>query len=143
MRLLQIVIDTNVLVSGLRSRGGGSFRLLDLIGRGYFEINISVPLILEYEAVLLRQLPDLPISDSDVDDFLDYLCAVGQKHRIFYLWRPMLRDAGDEMLLELAVKAQCDYIVTYNTRNFAGSDQFGIKLATPETLLLLIEDIGL
>ena len=52
--------------------------------------------------------------------------------RIFFLWRPTLTDPEDEMLLELAVKARCQYLVTYNTRNFRGADQFGIAIMTPK-----------
>ena len=135
MRKIQIVIDTNVIIAGLRSNRGPSFQLLKLVGTGPFDINISVPLILEYEAVLLRQLSFLSLAEGDIGDLLDYYCAIGRQHEIFYLWRPMLRDPADEMLLELAVKAQCDFIVTYNVRDFVGSDQFGITILTPKQFL--------
>lgn len=131
----QIVIDTNVIVAGLRSNRGSAFQLLQLIGTGIFHINISVPLILEYQDVLLRQLSVLGFSKEDISDLIDYFCSVGQQHEIFYLWRPTLRDPEDEMLLELAVKAQCDYLVTFNVRDFQGSDQFGIKIVTPNEFL--------
>lgn len=132
---LQIVVDTNVIVAGLRSNRGSAFQLLQLIGTGIFHINISVPLILEYQDVLLRQLSVLGFSKEDISDLIDYFCSVGQQHEIFYLWRPTLRDPEDEMLLELAVKAQCDYLVTFNVRDFQGSDQFGIKIVTPNEFL--------
>ena len=139
MNRLQIVLDTNVLISGLRSNKGAAYKLLQLIGKGAFEINISVPLIMEYEDVLQRQLPNLSIDAADVASLIDYYCAVGRQHEIFYLWRPTLRDPNDEMLLELAVKAQCDYIVTFNKRDFQGSEQFGVLLATPQEFLSLLE----
>lgn len=60
----QIVIDTNVIVAGLRSRNGSAFRLLGLVGSGQFKINLSAPLVLEYEEVLLRELPNLSINAS-------------------------------------------------------------------------------
>ena len=135
---LQIVVDTNVIVAGLRSNRGSAFQLLKLIGTGKFTINISVPLILEYQDVLLRQLSVLGLSKEDISDLIDYFCSVGQQHEIFYLWRPTLRDPEDEMLLELAVKAQCDYVVTFNVRDFQGSDQFGIKIVTPNEFLKVI-----
>jgi len=50
----QIVIDTNVIIAGLRSRKGVAFKLLELIGTDLFSIHLSVPLVLEYEEVLLR-----------------------------------------------------------------------------------------
>lgn len=80
----QIVIDTNVLVSGLRSRRGYAFRLLQRVGTGAFEINLSVPLVLEYESVLLRELSNLTVPAAVVEDVIDYHCAVANKHRIFF-----------------------------------------------------------
>ncbi|HAS50295.1 MAG TPA: DNA-binding protein, partial [Gammaproteobacteria bacterium] len=82
-----IVLDTNVLVAALRSRSGASYRVLSQVGQNLFTIAISVPLVMEYEDVLTR--PGMvPISRSAVDAVLDYLCVVGQRQRIFYLWRP-------------------------------------------------------
>jgi putative PIN family toxin of toxin-antitoxin system len=138
MALPQIVIDTNVIVAGLRSNLGSAFRLLQLIGTGKFEINISVPLILEYQDVLLRQVSQLNLSNEDINNVVDYYCAVGHQHEIFYLWRPTLRDPEDEMLLELAVKAQCDYIITFNLRDFQGVEQFGISALRPREFLKII-----
>ncbi len=138
MSVYEVVIDTNVLVAGLRSRNGRSFKLLNLIGRELFNINLSIPLLLEYEDVLTRQLSHLFITKSDISDLLDYYCAVGREHKIYYLWRPTLRDPNDEMLLELAVKANCDCIITFNKRDFRGSEQFGITLFTPSEFLAQI-----
>lgn len=138
MTVPQIVFDTNVLVAELRSRNGSAFRLLELVGRGYFMIHLSVPLVLEYEEVLLRQLPNLAIDASDVRDFIDFHCSVAVHHRIFFLWRPFLRDPGDDMLLELAVQAECDSVVTYNIRDFAGIEKFGISAVTPTAFLTSI-----
>ena len=138
MRVPQIVIDTNVLVAGLRSRRGYAFRLLSLVGRGQFGIHLSVPLVLEYEMVLYREQSQLQIPQNAIDDIINYHCAVAQHHRIFYLWRPFLRDPRDDMILELAVKAGCDYIVTYNLRDFKGVEQFNVQAVEPRTLLLKI-----
>ena len=132
----QIVVDTNVLLSALRSNQGASFLLLTLIGRSnLFDINLSVPLVLEYEDVAKRPglVPNL--SERDVDDVLDYLCSVAHRHTIFFLWRPFLKDPKDDMVLELAVEAQCDYIVTFNRKDFAGSEKFGITVLTPQEFL--------
>ena len=131
----QIVIDTNVVVAGLLSRNGSAFRLLSLVGSEQFRINLSVPLVLEYEEVLLRELTHLPINASDVQDFLNFHCAIASHHQIFFLWRPFLRDPKDDMVLELAVKAGCDSVVTYNIRDFVGIEQFGISAVTPAQFL--------
>jgi predicted nucleic acid-binding protein len=94
--------------------------------------------VLEYTDVLLRELPSLYLSREEVDDLIDFYCAVGVQHEIFFLWRPFLRDPKDDMVLELAVKAGCQSIITYNTRDFAGVEQFGLSLMEPSEFLRLI-----
>lgn len=131
----QIVVDTNVLVAGLRSRRGSAFRLLNLVGRGLFNIHLSVPLVLEYEEVLLRELPRLQVDRGAVEDLIDYHCAVATCHPIFFVWRPFLPDPGDDMVLELAVKAGGEFIITYNRRDFAGIERFGIHAVEPGAFL--------
>ena len=138
MRLPQIVIDTNVLVAGLRSNRGAAFRLLELVGTKRFEINLSVPLMFEYEAVLNRESVQLPVSNSVIEYILDFHSTVAQHHTIFFLWRPFLRDPKDDLVLELAVKAQCDFIITYNRRDFQGVEQFGLRVVEPREFLILI-----
>ncbi|MGA7952498.1 MAG: PIN domain-containing protein, partial [Gloeobacterales cyanobacterium] len=120
MPVPQIFIDTNVIVVGLRSRRGCSFRLLTLVGAGQFDIHLSVPLVLEYEEVLLRQLPNLSVTGADIQDLIDFHCSVAIHHQIFFLWRPYLLDPKDDMVLELAVKAAYDNVITYNLRDFSG-----------------------
>ena len=133
--LPQVVLDTNVIYSGLRSRRGASFKLLSLLGSGRFEIHLSVPLVLEYEEVLQEKRRDLGLTEADVDDVLDYLCRVAGLHEIHFLWRPRLKDPEDEMILKLAVEASCDYIVTYNKQDFPGVEKFGVELVTAKELL--------
>jgi len=136
MSALQIVLDTNVLVAGLRSNRGASFQLIDLVNTGRFQINLSVPLVMEYESVLRRELPNLSVSPSVVEALLDFHCDVANRHRIFFLWRPFLPDPKDDMVLELAVKASCDVIVTHNGRDFRGVEQaFGVNVLTPGAFL--------
>jgi putative PIN family toxin of toxin-antitoxin system len=132
---IEIVIDTNVLVAGLRSRRGAAFRLLSLVGSERFGINLSVPLIMEYEEVLLRPESGIPLHRAAIEDVLDYHCAVARHHQIFFLWRPYLKDPRDDMVLELAVKASCKFIVTYNLRDFLGCDRFYIRALLPVEFL--------
>jgi putative PIN family toxin of toxin-antitoxin system len=131
----RIVIDTNVLVAALRSRRGAAFKLLSLVGRGDFDFALSVPLVLEYEAAAKRQARVTALSAGEIDDILDYLCIVGDRRSIFFLWRPFLKDPKDDMVLELAVEAECESIVTYNQRDFAGADRFGVRIVTPREFL--------
>ena len=127
---LSIVLDTNVLIAGLRSRNGTSFQLLSLIGESAFELNVSVPLVLEYEEVAKRESRALGLTHAEIDDVLDYLCAVATHREIYFLWRPVLRDAADDMVLEVAVEASCDFVVTHNGRDFVGAERFGIRVLT-------------
>lgn len=137
--MLDVVFDTNVIIAALRSRDGASFALIEMAGEtDLFRLNLSVPLVLEYEAVAIRDSDRSGLEQSDINDVIDYLCSIALAHPIFYLWRPRLRDPSDEFILELAVKSECQYIVTFNTRDFAGVEDFGIQLATPGEFLQLI-----
>jgi putative PIN family toxin of toxin-antitoxin system len=137
----QIVIDTNVLIAALRSRWGASFRVLELVDQGLFEINLSVSLVLEYEDVAKRQLSQLNLTADDVDDIIDYLCLVAHRQTVYYLWRPTLSDPKDDMVLELAVVAGCDTIVTHNIRDFEKATVFGIRAITPRDFLHVLEKL--
>jgi putative PIN family toxin of toxin-antitoxin system len=134
----RVVLDTNVFVSALRSNRGASFRLLSEIDSGRFQICVSVPLVLEYEAALFRQARSLGLSRRDASDVLDYICSVARRQSIFLLWRPQLRDPGDDMVLEAAVAAGCRYIVTFNKRDFESSRPFSVRAVTPQELLQTI-----
>ncbi len=131
----RVVVDTNVVVAGLRSRRGAAFQLLSQVGKGPFEIALSVPLVLEYEDVLLRHTALTKLGQVGVDAVLDYLCKVAHLQRIFYLWRPLLPDPKDDLLLELAVAARCQAIVTYNLRDFVGAEGFGLSVLEPGPFL--------
>lgn len=133
--MVRVVLDSSVLVAALRSRRGASFELLRRLRDGRFAIAVSVPLALEYEAVLVRHAAELRLAESDAVGLVDYLCAVGTHHDIHFLWRPTLSDPRDEFVLELAVAAGCVTIVTFNVRDFAGADRFGIEIVTPAAFL--------
>ena len=140
MKML-VVLDTSVLVAGARSLSGASFQLLSRIGTDMFDIAVSVPLVVEYEDVLMRDLSAIALSTADVQDIIDYICSVAVRQEIFYLWRPALRDAGDDLVLEVAVAANCDAIVTHNVRDFAGIERFGLELLTPGQFLQRLGDL--
>ena len=131
----RVVLDTNVLVAELRSQQGASFRLLDEVGRGKFEIALSVPLVFEYEDALLRQAPVTGLSRRDVEVILDYFCSVAHLQTIFFLWRPLLPDPKDDLVLELAVAASCRTVVTYNVRDFRGAESLGVSAQRPGPFL--------
>jgi putative PIN family toxin of toxin-antitoxin system len=133
-----VVLDTSVLVAGLRSRRGASYRLLELVASGEVIPVLSVPLVLEYEEALKRQPRLVGLSAEEVDALLDDLCELGECRAVYYLWRPTLRDPRDELVLEVAVAAGCADIVTHNVRDFVGSEQLGVAISTPRQWLIKI-----
>jgi len=141
MKSLEIILDTNIIYSALRSRNGASFKLLSMLPSKKFNINVSVPLVLECEDVLKRKDSELIFTTNELDIILDNICAMANRHDVFYLWRPLLRDPGDDLILELAVKSQSSYIVTYNKQDFEGVDAFGISVVDAREFLHLIGEI--
>ena len=140
VRKRRVVLDTNVVVAALRSRQGASFKLLSLLEEDRFEVAISVPLLLEYEDVLTRQIQAGLYEQQDIDDFLDYLCQTAHRQSIFFLWRPFLPDPKDDMVLELAVAAGCEAIVTHDQRDFVGAERLGVRIDAPRDFLRILEE---
>jgi putative PIN family toxin of toxin-antitoxin system len=133
---LDIVLDTNVLLAALKSSRGHSFRLLEMVQEDCFTLHISTPLVAEYEAVLKRGATVLSV--GEIDDVIDYLCSKAVPHKIYYLWRPVLKDPGDDFILELAVKAKA-MIVTWNISDFKNAALFGINVMTPHEFISSLE----
>jgi putative PIN family toxin of toxin-antitoxin system len=136
---MKYVLDTNVMVAGVRSPLGASAAILKRTLSKSIEAVCSVPLFLEYEEVLLRpeHLSAAGISRIDASNFLDVLASVVIPVEILFLWRPQLRDSDDDMVLELAVNALgtgdkvC--ILTFNQADFLPEvNRFGIELKTPK-----------
>lgn len=140
MKKRRVVLDTNVVVAALRSKQGASFKLLSLLAEDWYEIAISVPLLLEYEDVLARQLPAGLYSQQEMDGFLDFVCQVAHRQSIFFLWRPCVPDPKDDMVLELAIAARCEAIVTHNQRDFAGTVQLGVRIDASKNFLRILEE---
>ncbi len=140
--LPRIVIDTNVIIAALRSNTGASFKILSLVGMGKYDFALSVPLLMEYEDVAKRLSRSFGLLHRDIEDVLDFLCQVGEHRKIHFLWRPFLKDPKDDMVLELAVESSCDYIVTFNLRDFEGAAQFGVKIIQPGEFLRIIGELS-
>jgi putative PIN family toxin of toxin-antitoxin system len=131
---VQAVLDTNVLVSAVRSSLGASYQLLRHIKADSFQPVISVPLVLEYEDVLSREgLHSL--SSQDIQVLLDFIALKAKHQQIDYLWRPFLSDPKDNMVLEVAFNSKAKCIVTHNLRDFRGCEQLGIHAITPSDFL--------
>ena len=140
---LRVVLDTNVLVTAFCNRDGASHLLIRLALADKIALLASPPLWLEYEAVLKRPAIRLRhgISPEDIDVVLDTLAAHVEPVHLSYLWRPQLRDPGDEMVFETALNAAADALITFNLKDFAdAATRISLKLATPAECIRLIGD---
>jgi putative PIN family toxin of toxin-antitoxin system len=131
----RIVLDTNVLVAALRSSKGASHALLLHLGGNKVEFCLSVALALEYETVVKRPASGSRLTNTEKDDVLDYLCAECVRQKIYFLWRPTLKDPADDMVLEVAVASGAEAIVTFNKKDFEAAKSFGIKVLSPKEFL--------
>lgn len=134
-----VVIDTNVFISALRSKRGASYKLLFDVSKDKFINNISVPLIFEYESIAKREIGNLCLKQEHINSILDMICKVSKRRKIFFLWRPFLKDPKDDFILELAIESNSLYIITYNKKDFRDIYKFGIEALTPREFL---EKIG-
>ena len=141
MKPIRIVIDTNVVASGLRSRAGASYRVLSMLGREDFVPVVTVPLVVEYEKTLCESRVGVPFSPEEVAKYLNYFCSVSDCRIVHFLWRPFLRDQKDDMVLEAAVNGQCQYIVTFNMADFVGANRFAIEPIRPRDFLIRIGEL--
>ena len=135
---MRVVLDTNVMVAAALSERGASRQLLLRVVDGLLDGAISVALMLEYEAVLKRpeNLELSKLTPEDVDVILDQVAASMEHVEIFYLWRPMLRDTGDDMVFETAVNGHADVTATFNIGDFGDAPKrFGIEVIRPGDLL--------
>ncbi len=133
---MRTVIDTNVLVSGLRSNKGASFRVLRGIQTGAVKPVVSVALFLEYQDVLPRPgLLPAHMSPAAIIAFLDAFLLKSEHQDIYFKWRPWLPDPKDECVLDAVVAAGCIPIVTNNLRDFRPAPKLGIRVMTPWELV--------
>jgi putative PIN family toxin of toxin-antitoxin system len=134
----RVVLDTDVVVAALRSAGGASAEILRLAHSDRLRLVASVPLVLEYEAVATRpeQLRAMRATARQVREALDDIVAMADEAQGHFSWRPQLRDAADEMVLEAAVNGRADALITFNLRDFgAAPSRFGVQLCTPSQFL--------
>lgn len=135
---MNFALDTNVLVAAIRSPSGASAEILRRVLQGKVSALCSVPLFMEYEAVLLRQehLTAAAANVQDVVNVLDVLAGAITRVEIQFLWRPQLRDPNDDLVLELAVNGQglgeTVGIITSNQKDFGPqASKFGVQVMTP------------
>jgi putative PIN family toxin of toxin-antitoxin system len=132
--MIEVVLDTNVLVAAFRSNLGASYQLLQKLEKREWRPVISPALAFEYEAVLKRLASETGLTLQDIDDFVEYLCSRSRLVQIYFRWRPTLPDPNDDRILEVGVRTR-SAIVTFNARDFAGAGRFGIPVVQPKELL--------
>ena len=134
---MRLVVDTNVVVAAFRSASGASNELLRQAVAGTVRLLCSTALFLEYEAVLGR--PEVREATGhapeDVEAVMDAIAVIAEPIDVHFTTRPVLRDANDEMVLEVATNGAADFIVTHNLRDFAPALELGIAIATPREVL--------
>jgi putative PIN family toxin of toxin-antitoxin system len=134
----RVVLDTNVLTAGLRSSAGASFAILRMVAEKRIRPLVTTALFLEYESVLTRpeQIASHGLTLSEIDSLMAEFAALSEAVEVHFLWRPMLVDPKDEMVLEAAVNGRADALVTFNTKDFvAVQDRFNLSILRPADLL--------
>jgi putative PIN family toxin of toxin-antitoxin system len=134
----RIVLDTDVVVAGMRSPSGASAALLLAADEREVMPLVSLPLAMEYEAVCMRpehrQAAGMTREEAKV--FVDAVLAMTEPVEIYFLWRPQLQDPNDEMVLEAAINGQAEAIVTFNRRHYGhAARRFGIEVLSPGAAL--------
>jgi putative PIN family toxin of toxin-antitoxin system len=135
---VRLVLDTDVVVAAMRSPAGASAELLRLARRGRVWLLVTVTLAVEYEAVCLKaeHRTAAGLSEQEVRVFLDAVVALAEPVETHYLWRPQLRDPGDEMVLEAAVNGRAEGLVTFNVRDFGKAPaRFGVEVMMPREVM--------
>lgn len=135
------MLDTDVVVAAMRSPRGASAATLMAARHGLVKLLASVPLAVEYEAVCSKMEHRLAagLSEREVDVFVTAVIGLAEPVETHFLWRPQLRDPGDEMVLEAAVNERADALVTFNQRDFGSAPgRFGIDVLLPREALARI-----
>ena len=134
-------MDTDVIVAAMRSPSGASAAILEAAPERRVALLVSVPLAMEYEATCreLEHRRAAGLSTREVGIFLDAVIALAEPIETHFLWRPQLRDAGDEMVLEAAINGRADGLVTFNLRDYgAFPARFGVEVLLPRDALTRI-----
>lgn len=130
--MIKVVLDTNVIVSGLLSPFGPAGEIVRMIGGGNLIVCYDVRILSEYRDVLSR--PQFCFSKIHTEYFLDQLEAIGEES----IGEPLLKrlpDVDDEPFLEVAISSEADCLVTQNLRHYPVNKRSGVKVISPVEFL--------
>ena len=140
--MIRAVLDTNILLSSLRSRNGASHQILLRLVRKEFELIIGNTVLAEYEEVLKRECPTFGIPVATVDRLLDALCAASTFFQTSSFWKPALPDPDDEAFAQLALEAKVGYLITCNRRHFPTDRLPALRVISPKEFLLALKSLN-
>ena len=129
----QVVLDTNVVYTALRSDRGLSFVLLRAALDGRLPIALTAPLWLEYQEVTLRPGANR-YAEEEVREVLDALAKAAMWYDVWFRW-PVLPDPADAKVLEAAVRSRAGFLLTYNLRDFPGVRVPNLTVCEPTTFV--------
>jgi len=135
---MKVVIDTNVWISALISKEGTSRDIIRQALEERISPQISTTLFLEYETVMKREKIQTlcSLSIEEQEELFQAFLSTCKWNEIFYLWRPNLKDVGDDFLVELAVASNSKVIITDNIKDIEfGELHFDIEVLTPKQFL--------
>jgi putative PIN family toxin of toxin-antitoxin system len=139
---VRLVLDTDVVVAAMRSPSGASAAILQAARQGRTTLLLSAAPALEYEAACREPKHRLAsgLSEREIEIFLTAVIALAEPVHPHFLWRPQLRDSGDEMVLEAAINGRADALVTFNVRDFGiVPSQFGVEVVLPREAIRRIK----
>jgi putative PIN family toxin of toxin-antitoxin system len=135
------VLDTNVIIAAFRSQTGAAFEIFRRLRLDEWTAVLSNHLTYEYEEVLKRNAADLSLSLNDIDQILNALCARGEECLLTHDWEPVLNDADDEPLVQLAQESGALIIITHNIRHLQPAIALGIQVLKPEEFLFILRQL--
>jgi predicted nucleic acid-binding protein len=137
----RVILDTNIVLAAMRSQTGASHRWLLTLGHPRWQSVITPALMYQYEDVSRRPGNAPGLSSQDITNILDLIYRQSHRQLLWFSWRPLSPDAGDDAVLEAAIAGRCEYVVSFNERHLRAASEFGIEVLRPSVLLRLIGEI--
>jgi len=135
----RVVVDTSVVVAALIGEKGPAREILRRCLKGEFQPLMSNALFLECEDVAGRK--DVkricPLNEAEIRALLNAYYSVCEWVPIYYLWRPNLKDEGDNHIIELSISGRAECVITQNIKDFSKTQlQFDdLEIMTPAKML--------